>query len=509
MLNMYSEKNILVIDDVETNLNLVEAILKKSHPEYNILLTKSGSDGIEIAQTKFPEVIILDIFMPDLDGFEACKKLKSDKITSSIPILMVSAGGSSSDIRIEGLQSGADAIISKPFKREEFIALVNVMLRIKKAEDKLKKQNEELEVYIRKQIKEFHQAEDRFLQISGYAQEFFWEIDIKGVVTYISPVLEDILGYKPSEFVDKLCIFPFSDFAGNQSLLNKLKSNFLLNSYFKDEHLIFRHQNGKKVWMSASGFPIKNTTNEVVGYRGVCQDITSRIKTETDLQKSLVKIHEYQAMLKKMNSDLSITEEKERRRISEFLHDGISQILSLVYIKLTSLLNSEQLPKTDKTIRESVGLINNAIHETRTLTYDLSPPILYELGLIPAIKWKLEQIEKRYGIATTIKNADEPLDIDTDIRILLYRIISELITNVIKHANADLIRIEINKDQKYLYISVIDNGNGFNFKTKTKTNEDGGFGLFSIRERLDSIQGYLLFESNHQTGTNAIVQIPI
>ena len=143
------------------------------------------------------------------------------------------------------------------------------------------------------------------------------------------------------------------------------------------------------------------------------------------------------------------------------------------------------------------------------MTYDLSPPILYELGLIPAIKWKLEQIEKRYGIATTIKNADEPLDIDTDIRILLYRIISELITNVIKHANADLIRIEINKDQKYLYISVIDNGNGFNFKTKTKTNEDGGFGLFSIRERLDSIQGYLLFVSNHQTGTNAIVQIPI
>jgi len=508
-MNMYSEKNILVIDDVETNLNLVEAILKKSHPEYNILLAKSGRDGIEIAQAKSPEVILLDIFMPDIDGFETCKKIKSDTTTCSIPILMVSAGGDSSDIRIEGLQSGADAIISKPFKREEFVALVNVMLRIKRVEDKLKKQNQELEVYIRKQIKAFHHAEDRFLQISGYALEFFWEIDINGIITYISPVLEEILGYKPVEVVDQICIFPFSNFEGNRSLLNKIKSNFLLSSYFKDERLIFRHRNGKKVWMSVSGFPIKDNDDVVIGYRGVCQDITSRVKTEADLQKSLVKIHEYQAKLKKMNSDLSITEEKERRRISEFLHDGISQILSLVYIKLTSLLNSEQLPKTDKTIRESVALINSAIHETRSLTYDLSPPILYELGLIPAIKWKLEQIENRYGIATTIKYANEPLEIETDIRILLYRIISELITNVIKHAKADLIKIEINKDQKYLYISVVDNGQGFNFTAQTRSNEQGGFGLFSIRERLDSIQGYLLFESNSQTGTNAIVQIPI
>ena len=506
---MYSKKNILVIDDVKSNLRLVEAILKKSHPEYEILLATSGHEGIETAQSQLPEVILLDIFMPEMDGFETCRKLKSDKATTNIPILMVSAGGSISDIRVEGLQAGADAIISKPFNREEFVALVNVMLRIKRAEDKLKMQNQELEIYIRKQIKEFRDVEDRFLQVSGYALEFFWEINPDGLITYISPVIEKILGYKPVDIVDQMHTFPFTSFKGSHPLLKKTRNNFEAANYFKDERLIFRHRNGKKVWMAASGFPIKDNTDQLIGYRGVCQDITERVKAETDLQKSLDKIKEYQAKLKKMNSDLSITEEKERRRISEFLHDGISQILSLAYIKLTSLLNSEQLPKTDRTIRESVELINNAIIETRSLTYDLSPPILYELGLIPAIKWKLEQIENRYGIATTIKGANEPLEIDTDIRILLYRIISELIANVIKHANADLIKIEINKDQKYLYISVVDNGQGFKYAAETKSNEHGGFGLFSIRERLDSIQGSLLFESDNQTGTNAIVQIPI
>jgi len=506
---MYSKKNILVIDDVEANLRLVEVILEKSHPEYNILLAKSGPKGIEIAQSESPEVILLDVFMPEMNGFETCKQIKSGITTCSIPVLMLSAGGDNSDIRIEGLQSGADAFISKPFDRGELVALVNVMLRIKRAEDKLKMQNSELEIFIRKQTKNFHQTEDRFLQISSYALEFFWEINIDGVITYISPAVEKILGYKPEEVVDKMCIFPFSTFSGNNPLMKKLRRDFDIARYLKEERLIFRHRNGKKVWMSLGGFPITNNDDKVIGYRGVCQDISDRIKAEASLQKSLVKIEEYQAKLKKMNSELSITEERERRRIAQFLHDGISPILSIVYIKLTSLLSTVQLPKTDKTIRESMELINNAIVETRSLIYDMSPPILYELGLIPAIKWKLEQVENRYGIKTSIKYANDRLEIDTDTRVLLYRIVSELIINVIKHAKADLLKVEIIQDQQYLYISVIDNGQGFNFKTEKKSNVQGGFGLFSIRERLDSIQGFLIFDSGKQTGTNAIVQIPI
>ena len=211
---MYSKKNILVIDDVKSNLRLVEAILKKSHPEYEILLATSGHEGIETAQSQLPEVILLDIFMPEMDGFETCRKLKSDKATTNIPILMVSAGGSITDIRVEGLEAGADAIISKPFNREEFVALVNVMLRIKRAEDKLKMQNQELEIYIRKQIKEFRDVEDRFLQVSGYALEFFWEINPDGLITYISPVIEKILGYKPADIVDRMHTFPFTSFKG-------------------------------------------------------------------------------------------------------------------------------------------------------------------------------------------------------------------------------------------------------------------------------------------------------
>ena len=145
----------------------------------------------------------------------------------------------------------------------------------------------------------------------------------------------------------------------------------------------------------------------------------------------------------------------------------------------------------------------------RSLTYNLSPPILYELGLIPAIKWRLEQIEEKIGIITNFKSSENSLNINNDTRILLYRIICELLINIIKHANADLIKVKIRKNQKYFYFSVIDNGQGFNYQPKAKLTKLGGFGLFSINERLDSIQGQLDIESEKEEGTKATVIIPI
>ncbi|MFA5328890.1 MAG: response regulator [Prolixibacteraceae bacterium] len=500
---------ILVIDDNESNLLLVRSIFKKSHPDFEILTSLSGKAGIEIAREQIPQTILLDIFMPEMDGYETCRILKSSPKTSSIPILMISADGQNAETRLDGLKAGADAIMSKPFKQEEFIALVNVMLRIKKAEDTLRRQNQELEIYIKKQIREFNFSEERFLQISGYALEFFWEMNSMGLVTYISPIIDTVLGYKDEEITGKLYFFPLSSESKKQTFVKFIKGNMKFDKAFKNEQLIFRHRNGEKVWMSASGFPLFNNANELIGYRGICQDISVRVRAEKSLQKSLEQIKEYQVKLKRLNSELSITEERERRKIAEFLHDGISQILSLANIKLSTIPASDQNLKTIQTITESIELINNAISQTRWLTYDLSPPILYELGLIPAIKWKLEQIENKYGISTLLKSNVEKIILNTDVRILVFRIISELLNNVIKHANANLIDIDVSIEQKTMYISVVDNGKGFNFRKITKSTNQSGFGLFSIKERLDSIHGTLYFESGKLAGTKAVVQIPI
>lgn len=355
-------KKILIVDDQQIILELIKAILVKNIPGYQVLLAYSGQEAIKIANEQLPETILLDVIMPEMDGFEVCKTLKNNNLTKHIPILMVSALGQNIEDRIIGLNSGADAFLSKPFDNVELLLQVKVMLRIKNAEDLLRKRNETLEIFIKK--------------------------------------------------------------------------------------------------------------------------------------------------LKKLNSELIIVEEKERRRIAEYLHDGIGQILALTHMKLSSVMGNPSSPKLQKIISESSELINDAIIKSRLLTYDLSPPILYELGLIPAIKWKLGQIEDEFEIATTLKHSEDFLDIKNDIRILLYRIISELLANIIKHANANLIEIEIRKEKKNIFISVLDNGQGFDYQPDYKVTEQGGFGLFSINERLDSLRGHLVIESEIEKGTKAIVIIP-
>lgn len=377
-------KKILVIDDVDTNLKLIKAILYKHLPHDKVFLAKSGMEGLKIAREESPDAILLDIFMPEMNGYEVCIKLKSDKVTKNIPVLMVSAYGYDSKVRIEGLKAGADAFISKPFNLDEFVALVNVMLRIKSTEDLLRKQNKDLELTI------------------------------------------------------------------------------------------------------------------------------SKLKNAEKIQKeNLNQINKYQKKLKKLNSELLLTEEKERKAIADYLHDGISQTLSIAHIKLTFLLNKKLNKRIKHIIAESSKLIESAISDSRLLTYDLSPPILYELGLIPAIKWKLNQVEEKTDITTIFTGSEEKLSIDNNHRILIYRIVCELLLNIIKHANANLITIEVVSDHKNHNIMVIDDGTGFDYKSVSGLRKPLGYGLFSITERLETINGKINIQSGKESGTTVTITIPI
>lgn len=377
-------KKILVIDDVETNLLLIKSILDKKLPDYKVLLAKCGIEGLEMAKREIPETILLDVYMPDMDGFEVCRILKSDESTRNIPVLMISAYGQDSKVRVRGLNVGADAFIPKPYHMDELVALVNVMLRIKNAEDLLRKQNNYLE-----------------------------------------------------------------------STILKLR------------------------------------------------------KAEKVQKKNLTQISKYQSKLKDLNSELLLIEEREKKAIAGYLHDGIGQTLSIAHIKLTSLLNDGLPSKTKKTIDETSNLIDSAITDSRLLTYDLSPPILYELGLIPALKWKLDQFSEKTNIATNFNSSKEAMDIIGDSRILIYRIVCELLSNIMKHAESDFVNVEITHDKNNHYITVDDNGKGFDYKKESKLNQPGGYGLFSIKERLDSINGELVLNSDKKSGTSAKIIVPI
>ncbi|MCF6333453.1 MAG: response regulator [Draconibacterium sp.] len=500
-------KKILAIDDSEINLQLLKQVVKIYYHDFLFLKATSGEEGIEIAKNEKPEVILLDILMPGLDGYQVCNILKHDKTTRHIPILMVSALGQNSSERTKGLDAGADAFISKPFNQVELRAQINVVLRVKEVEDLLRKRNEELELFIKGQTNKFLESEERFLQISEHAMEFYWEVNSNDYFTYVSPVIEKTLGVTPSEIVlekNLLELFQLNDAKSK----NSDKIQFINHTSFKNLEVELKI-NTKKIWLSISGFTIFGKNRDYNGKRGVCYDITKRKQAEIALGKNVKQIKNYQKKLKKLNIELTSVEERERRRIAENLHDSLGQTLSLAFLKLSSIIDENFSMNAKKTIAETSGLLDKAISESRSLTYDLSPPILYELGLVPAIKWKLEQIEKKHQINTVLIGEGQRIDIQKEFNIFIYRIVSELVTNVIKHANAKLIEIEIRKEKEMYYIIVRDDGVGFEMKINNKRKANEGFGLMSITERLDSIKGKFKIQSKIGKGTEAKIIIPV
>ena len=147
-------RTILTIDDQKDNLTTIEALLKNHLDDCELLTAMSGEEGIARAQKEQPDVILLDIIMPKMDGYEVCKKLKADKLTKHIPIVMVTAIKTDVESRVKGLEFGADAFLYKPIDATELSAQVKAMLRIKEAEDKLRAEKEDLEKLIEKRSSE-------------------------------------------------------------------------------------------------------------------------------------------------------------------------------------------------------------------------------------------------------------------------------------------------------------------------------------------------------------------
>ncbi len=151
---------ILVIDDKIDNLISIKALLNNLIPKYEIITAQSGKEGIKKAIEELPDTILLDIYMPEMDGYEVCKRLKASSTTKRIPVIMITAVRTDSKSRVKGLEIGADGYISKPINADELASQVKVMLRIKKAEDKLRSEKDTLEKMVQKRTEKIRKTQE-------------------------------------------------------------------------------------------------------------------------------------------------------------------------------------------------------------------------------------------------------------------------------------------------------------------------------------------------------------
>ena len=163
---------ILAIDDNQDNLVSISVLLRKLILDCTVITSDSGAEGIKKAEAEQPDTILLDVKMPEMDGFEVCRRLKSSEKTKHIPVVMLTAIKTDVESRVKGLGLGADAFLFKPIDEAELAAQIKVMLRIKTAEDLLQKEKDLLEDTVLERTKALRESE-RHLRISSQINNIF------------------------------------------------------------------------------------------------------------------------------------------------------------------------------------------------------------------------------------------------------------------------------------------------------------------------------------------------
>jgi len=368
----------------------------------------------------------------------------------------------------------------------------------------LQKANERLMVELnrRKRIEDMLQkGSERYRNLFVNSPLGIYRVNAEGRILMANPTLIRMLGYssfdeltstgqKRRDYEPSYLRKKIKDKLGKEGRVRGFETKWSK----RDKSIIFVRENAKA---------INAPDGTLLYYEGTVEDITEQKKAEE-------KIQSYQKQLRSLASDLSLAEEQERRRIATMLHDHIGQILAISKIKLGALLQSANNGGFLEQLKEVREHVEQAIQYTRSLTFELSPPILYDLGLESALEWLTEQIKEHHGINCMFEADSSPKPVSDEIRIVLFSATRELLMNIAKHAEAHMAKVTIRRVNENIVVHVADDGIGFTVsKMNFYLDENKGFGLFSIRERLRHLSGQMDVRSGRGRGTRVILTAPL
>ena len=320
---------------------------------------------------------------------------------------------------------------------------------------------------------------------------------------YLSPRLKNFIGYENDEFPNSIEAWKSRLVPEDLVLLNNAAKDHLEGR--KDIHEAeyrIRHKDGGIRWIHTRGKILSDKGGRAMRWTGIDWDITDRKRSEE-------KIHIYQEELRSLASELSLIEERERRRIATDLHDYIGQTLAITKMRLGALRELAISGDLSTLVGEIQTLTDQAIQYTRSLTSELSPSVLYELGFKAAMEWLTEQIRDQHHIQVDFEDDRQAKPMSDEIRISLFKAVRELLINIAKHSKAHKAKVSTRREDNIIRVIVEDDGVGFSIPEDKSLTKIGGFGLFSVHERLKYLKGDFEIDSKPGQGTRITLVAPL
>ncbi|MGD8835319.1 MAG: response regulator [Desulfobacteraceae bacterium] len=318
MTQQFDKYDILIIDDARESLWLLNRILEERG--YRVRPATSGRLALKSAAAKVPDLILLDVKMPEMDGYEVCRRLKSNEQSRKIPVIFISAHGESAK-KVEGFKAGGVDFITKPFERQEVLARVEIHLRLHELTEHLEQQVEQRTRQLRQEIAErkrteeiLQQSEERYRSIFENAVEGIFQATpgAKGRFVSANPAHARILGYdspeqmmaQVTEIGPRIWIDPHDRKVFSEQVAKGAVTGFEAQ---------MRRRDGRSIWVSLNARPVSDASGELDYIEGIMLDITDRKQAEE-------KLNEYREHLEELVRDRTAQFEAANKELHNFTY---------------------------------------------------------------------------------------------------------------------------------------------------------------------------------------------
>ena len=473
MMNATELIDILIIEDNEIHLYLLDQYLNFSSLKIGkVSSATSITSAMEVLETERPNIIFLDLFLPDSDGLESYKIIQNKINTAAIVVI-----SSLSDINItlEALAMGAeDYLVKGEFDERILEKTVRYSLERKKSELQL----------------QASEAKYRQIFYNNPSPMYIYDFETLKILECNEAAIKTYQ-YTKDEFT-KLTII---DLRPPENKHLPVNNDIEELTKFLSKPVPHQKKNGDIIMVEISFYHIEMNGKQVRQIQ--INDVTEKIRLQNEL------VRQQQEKQRSITAATITAQEDERAELGRELHDNINQIL------VTALLFLDNVISTKSNDLEKLiyikSILSESIKEIRKLTKGLVPPSLDNIGLIAALDGVISNIRliDQIKVQTEFDDFTEEM-VSEDLKLMIYRIVQEQLNNIVKHSEASNVRIALKKENNNLILLVKDDGKGFDLTT-----ERSGVGLQNINTRAALHHGVVTISSSPGDGFELMVSFPL
>ncbi len=474
---MKTKTRILLVDDNAALLEVVSRLLRSEG--YEVATAPTGQEGLWLTRQWLPELVLLDVQLPDLDGFEVCRQIKADPTLLDVFVIMLSGEATSASQKAGGLDTGADEYLTKPLATEELFARIRTAARLRHTTAALRA------------------SEQHYRRLVEILPDAVGLLDAEGRLTAVNPQALSMLGYSDASLLlgkSALQLAPPEEQARFRAeLAQALRKGALHNAEFT-----LLRKDGRPLPVELSVAVLTEGGEQTSGLVLVARDISQRKRAEEEMRSLPRRIIEAQ--------------EAERQRVARDLHDGVNQIIASAKMRLRNVEQAVAAvnPAATQVLARCYELMVQALEENRRIAHALRPTDLDALGLVEACRNLCRELESRSTIKVSCHIAAPDKRLAPAVELNLFRILQETLNNADQHAQATTVSFEMAIRDGHLELSVRDNGRGFQLhRLRPAPGKRRGIGLTNIRERAAAVGGTCEINSSPRKGTVIRVSVPL